>query len=36
VPWWWLVAASAVIGLALTCIWLWPRDRLAQTAGPHP
>jgi len=35
-PMWWLVAASAVIALALTCVWLWPRDRLAQTARPHP
>jgi cytochrome c oxidase subunit I len=33
---WWLVGLSAVIALALTLIWLWPRDRLAQTADVHP
>ena len=33
---WWLVGVSAVIILVLTLIWLWPRDRLAQTADVHP
>jgi len=35
-PWWWLVGPCATACLVLSCIWLWPRDRLAQTAEPHP
>jgi hypothetical protein len=35
-PWWWLVAVCSTACLVLACIWLWPRDRLAQTAEPHP
>jgi len=35
-PWWWLVGPCATACLVLSCIWLWPRDRLAQTAETHP
>jgi cytochrome c oxidase subunit I len=31
---WWLAAAAAIVGLAASCIWLWPRPRLGQTVRP--
>jgi cytochrome c oxidase subunit I+III len=32
---WWGVLVAAVAGLAILAYWLWPRDRLGQTAGVY-
>jgi hypothetical protein len=33
---WWLAGAAALVAALLTLIWLWPRDRLAQTVDMTP
>lgn len=33
---WWLVIVGGVAGLSITVGWLWPRRKLAQTAGTLP
>ena len=33
---WWLAGIAALVVAFLTLVWLWPRDRLAQTADVHP
>ncbi len=32
---WWAVAVAVLAGLAVIAYWLWPRDRLGQTAGVY-
>jgi len=32
---WWGVVIAGVAGLAVLAYWLWPRDRLGQTAGVY-